>query len=256
MIITEDYHVTLYDKERVKIRSLGSEELPMGGVCCPYGVMVTADSHVLVANYNNKCVQKLTMTGELVASVSSHPSGFPWFSEPCGLALDPSSGKIFVTDVDKCNVQVLNPDLTFSHMFGSEGCAQGQFNCPFDIAVNSRGMVYVADTCNNRVQKFAAAGEFVMAVGGHGSRPGELDWPTSLAIDRMDNVYVGESGNKRVSVFTCNGEFLYCFGEGKFSNPWGLALDDSEHLLFVILRTSVWSYTSGTTMNYTGHILQ
>ena len=181
-----------------------------------------------MADSGNKRIQKLAMTGEHVTSISSHSSGLPQFGFPCGLALH-TSEMIFITDCEKCNVQVLNADLTFSHMFGSHGSAQGQFKDPFDVAVDSQGMVYMAEYSNHQIQKFTPDGEFVMVIGRHGSQPGKLNHPISLAIDHMDNVYVGESGNKRVSVFTCNGEFLYCFGEGKFE-AWGLAIGESGHL--------------------------
>ena len=231
IIVTEIRNdcVTLYNKEGNKVKSFGSRGAEAGQFHLPHGVVVTAGSYVLVADSLNKRIQQLTMTGEHVKSVSSHYLFWsPKFGDPCGLAVHPS-GKIFITDLDKCNVQVLNADLTFSHMFGNRGSAQGQFKEPWDVAVDSQGMVYVADNLNYRVQKFTPDGKYVMAIGRRGSQPGELNQPISLAIDRTGNMYVGESGNKRVSVFTCNGEFLYCFGEGQF-NPWGLAIDEGGHL--------------------------
>ena len=125
----EDDCVAIYNKEGNKITSFGSRGTKEGQFLVPAGVVVTADSHLLVADCGNKCIQKLTMTGEHVTSVRSHRFGRPKFGIPCGLALHPS-GKIFITDIEKCNVQVLNANLTFSHMFGSEGSAQGQVQVP------------------------------------------------------------------------------------------------------------------------------
>ena len=38
--------------------------------------------------------------------------------------------------------------------WGGLGSAHGQFNEPFDVAVDTQGFVYVTDVRNNRVQKF------------------------------------------------------------------------------------------------------
>ncbi len=38
--------------------------------------------------------------------------------------------------------------------WGEYGTKPGQFNCPFGIAIDSRGAVYVSDLNNHRVQKF------------------------------------------------------------------------------------------------------
>ena len=48
-------------------------------------------------------------------------------------------------------VQVLNADLTFSHMLiGIRGFGYGYLNSPFGVAFDSKGLVYVADTINHQ----------------------------------------------------------------------------------------------------------
>ena len=78
-------------------------------------------------------------------------------------------------------IQVLNPDLTFSHSFGMKGSANGQFNNPRDIAIDSQGLVYVADLGNHRIQKFTPNGKFVAQFGSYG--PGQLNRPYGITID-------------------------------------------------------------------------
>ena len=60
------------------------------------------------------------------------------FKYPSGIAVHPS-GRVFVADTNNHCIQVLHHDLTYSHMFGSEGSALGQFWFPEDVA---RDMVY------------------------------------------------------------------------------------------------------------------
>ena len=54
---------------------------------------------------------------------------------------------------------------------GVRSSADGQFNTPQGIAVDSNGYVYVADTYNQRTQKFTSNGEFVTKWGSLGSNP-------------------------------------------------------------------------------------
>ena len=76
-----------------KIGSFGSKGADPGQFDRPNGVVVTADSNVLVADSGNMRIQKLTMTGEHVTSVSSHFSELPQFGFPCGLACSTSLRK-------------------------------------------------------------------------------------------------------------------------------------------------------------------
>ena len=55
-------------------------------------------------------------------------------------------------------------DLT---SWGSYGSANGQFDSPSDIAVDSSGNVYVVDMSINRVQKFNSDGNFITSWGEH-----------------------------------------------------------------------------------------
>ena len=60
---------------------------------------------------------------------------------------------VFVVDEYNHRIQVLYPDLPFSHVFGSQGSGPGQFNVPIDVACNSSsGIVYVTDYDNHCLQ--------------------------------------------------------------------------------------------------------
>ncbi|XP_011406384.1 PREDICTED: E3 ubiquitin-protein ligase TRIM71-like [Amphimedon queenslandica] len=85
--------------------------------------------------------------------------------------------QVYVVDNGNHRIQVLNPDLTFSHSFGSRGSANGQFKSPGDIAIDSQGLVYVVDGWNHRIQKFSPDGKFVDQFGSRGSDPGQLNGP-------------------------------------------------------------------------------
>jgi DNA-binding beta-propeller fold protein YncE len=58
--------------------------------------------------------------------------------------------------LDKSNnrIQKFDSNGNFIMKWGSPGTADGQFNFPDGIAIDSEGNVYVADSDNNRIQVF------------------------------------------------------------------------------------------------------
>ena len=76
-------------------------------------------------------------------------------SRPKGVAADPISGFIYVTDYMRHVVQILDYHTGFYiGELGGRGWDPGWFNYPTDIAVDSRGFIYVCDLFNHRVQVF------------------------------------------------------------------------------------------------------
>ena len=62
-------------------------------------------------------------------------------------------------------VQVIPHQYQFAFQFGSEGKEQGQFNIPWDIAVNDKSRTLaVADVNNKRVQMFSFDGNFLREI--------------------------------------------------------------------------------------------
>uniref|UniRef100_A0A1X7VVX8 SMP-30/Gluconolactonase/LRE-like region domain-containing protein n=1 Tax=Amphimedon queenslandica TaxID=400682 RepID=A0A1X7VVX8_AMPQE len=238
VIITEYYSdcVTILDRQGKKVKSLGGE----GGkgdvkFSAPRGLAITPDKFILVSDSNS--IQKISMDGYCIASVGEEGSGPLQFSDPDGVAISPVSGQVYIADWYNHRIQVLNPDLTFSHSFGKKGSANGQFKAPRGIAVDSQGLVYVTDANNHRIQKFSPDGKFVGHFGSKGSGPGQLNKPNGIAIDTAATglVYVSEWSNNCLSVFTREGVFICRFGKGgsdidQFRDPIGLTFDKNGFL--------------------------
>jgi tripartite motif-containing protein 2/3/tripartite motif-containing protein 71 len=229
IIVAEgDAHcISIFSPTGEKLRSFGSQGSGQGQFNLPRGVAVDDDGNILVADLGNNRIQKFTSAGKFIKVVGKSGNKRLEFSSPLGIAIHQ---KVYVSNVANHRIQILNPDLTFSSSFGSQGSGNGQFNYPWDVACDSTGNVYVADTSNHRIQVFTAEGQFLRKFGKGGSGNGKLSCPASISIDSEDVVYVAEQNNNRVSVFTCEGKFLTSFGTegsgpGQFSSPRGIAVD-------------------------------
>ena len=222
------YCVSIFSPEGEKLRSFGSKGSGHGQFNAPRGVAVDDDGNILVVDENNHRIQKFTTDGNFVTTVGMQDN--IQLNKPTGIATNPKNKKIYI--VDRCNhrIQILNPDLTLSSNFGSQGSDNGQFQYPWDVACDSTGNVYMADSDNHSIQVFTEEGEFLRKFGKEGSGNGELSGPIGISIDSDNVVYVAEWSNSRVSVFTCEGKFLTSFGTegsgpGQFKRPYGIAVD-------------------------------
>ena len=87
--------------------------------------------------------------------------------------------------------------------FGSYGKAQGQFDGPYDIAINDKtGIVAVADNKNNRVQLFSSEGKHLKTISDK-----ELIKPNSVAFTRSSGLIVIAAGG--MFCFNCESGKLF-----------------------------------------------
>ena len=84
----------------------------------PNGISMAQNGHIIIADFDNHRLQVLTVEGAFVAAVGSKGSQPLQFDRPCDVAVHHNDGKIFVTERKNNRVQVLNPDLSYSHWFG------------------------------------------------------------------------------------------------------------------------------------------
>ncbi len=118
-----------------------------------------------------------------------------------------------------------------SGCFGGRGEGDGQFQYPWQMAVDRDGYLYVTDILNARIQVFDKSGRYFSRIGRFGLSDGELFRPTGIALDKTrDRLYISDAYLGTISVFE-RGEFLGRLqdGEGKparFDTPSGLAFHD------------------------------
>ncbi|HEY1833077.1 MAG TPA: NHL repeat-containing protein, partial [Solirubrobacteraceae bacterium] len=94
-------------------------------------------------------------------------------SNPQGVAINQSTGDVYVVDRGNNRVEVFDGAGTFLKAFGQTGSGNGEFNEPTEIAVDnsgglSEGDVYVVDGGQkggaNRVEIFNSEGQFLSVI--------------------------------------------------------------------------------------------
>ncbi|MEA2383372.1 MAG: hypothetical protein QOH72_3343, partial [Solirubrobacteraceae bacterium] len=152
---------------------------------------------------------------------------------PQGIALDPAATRVYVADDDNDRVVVLAPDtLAFVAQVGTHGTGPGQFQNPYDVAVDALGQLYVGDNLNNRVDVFDAATlAFRATFGGFGRTVGGFSIVRSvgaLADDPRGGVDVADTANNRIQALDAAGNVLAAWGiagrgPGYVTRPGGVA---------------------------------
>ena len=171
-----------------------------------------------------------------LAAFGSAGAGQGQFHEPCCVAVDPTSGDVYVTDVENQRVE----------KFDSSGRYLSQFHVMSSLGVAvdpSTQDVYVAN--QREVSKYDSSGKFLAAWGWGvsdganrfeictsscqggtpGSGPGQFERPQRVAVDPSNgNVLVTDSVLGRVEEFDSSGMFLSQFGTGRLKDPFGIAV--------------------------------
>ena len=195
----------------------------------PYGVVISNDGVMFVADRGSHRLLKLSCDGMLLKAAGGRGKGPRQFSDPCGITL--ISNKLYVCDSNNHRVQVFDTDLNFLDSFGTRGSGEGEFRWPFDISTDRDGCLYVANCVSDRVQVFSQSGSFLRSFGKLSklsSGPDELHAPCGIHVHN-EHVYITERGCPRVSVFTTSGEFA-SFTVGQSECGLGITTDRDGYL--------------------------
>jgi uncharacterized protein (TIGR03663 family) len=191
---------------------------PQGMFNEPWGVAVSQDGYVYVADTWNHRIQKFTSDGEFVTMWDTFGSADTpdSFWGPRGVAVD-SMGRVYVTDTGKQRVVIFDENGKYVTQFGGLGFEAGQFDEPVGVEVNAAGLVFIADTWNNRIQIFAPSLDFMTytsilswEVDAWNSQ--SLDNKPFLAINADDQIFVSDPSTGKVLQFDGQGNFLQLWG--------------------------------------------
>jgi DNA-binding beta-propeller fold protein YncE len=191
---TRAHNIRRYNADASYVDTLGSEQHDSSSTGY-FRWPVYADfsgGYAYVGDYNSGVVKRLNAgTGAEINQKSLTNNG---------VAVDQSTGNVYVVSWSTDKVTVLSPDLgTTIRTFGSQGSGDGQFQNAWGITVVN-GVVYVTDTQLSRVQAFDLNGNFLGKWGGFGTGVYQFNNPSGITHDAAGNLYIADAGNDRIQI--------------------------------------------------------
>jgi DNA-binding beta-propeller fold protein YncE len=189
---------------------------------------------------------KYSAGGGFLTTFGSSGAKAGQFMGPHGVAVNPKTGDVYVTDYANHRLDVFGSSgkflaawgwgvkdgraksevCTSSCRAGISGSSLGQLDGPLGVAVDpTNGTVFVSDYVANKIQEFNSSGTPVQTLGQPGSDYGELEHPEGLAYDPwLNDVVVADAGNNRIDLLNVSyGTEVSMFG-------WGVLSGDSGEL--------------------------
>ena len=185
----------------------------------PYGVAVSTDGILYVADTLNDRIRKITISTSNVETLAGNGSTVfsngigtnATFYAPYGVAVG-TNGFLYVADasnnrIRKINILSSNVETFAGSTRGSADGTNATFRNPYGLTVDANGIVYVADTGNNRIRRINTSSNVTTSAGGGSfgdfadgiGTSARFNEPTGVAV--YDNVlYVADYFNNRVRV--------------------------------------------------------
>jgi sugar lactone lactonase YvrE len=234
-----------------------------GRFSAPRAIATDAAGNVYVADTGNHAIRKIHPNGTVttLAGLPGAPGGYAdgagtlaRFRFPAGIAIDPTSGAIYVSDKDNHVIRrILNGVVTtIAGEPGVAGAADAQgtaakFAFPRGLVVDANGIIFVADAGNHAIRRVTPDG-IVTTFAGRIRFPGVSDGtgtnatfaePSDIALDpTTGNFYVADYASSLIRRITPAAVVTTVAGRvtgdadgtgagASFRNPWGLEVDAS-----------------------------
>jgi DNA-binding beta-propeller fold protein YncE len=166
-------------------------------------------------------------------------------TSPTSMLIDKKNSLMYVSDAAARKIVITDLQGIFIRSIGGGGEADGEFNLPVSMALNSSGELIVADAFSANIQIFNKDGKFNRKFGNRGDAVGNFQLIKSIAVDSSDNIYVVDGRAHNITIFNKQGELLlvlggfYASGEtgkvapGGFSVPIGIDIDSTDKIYVV-----------------------
>ena len=184
----------------------------------PYSLTLDTAGNIYVADTKNNRIRKISTSGAVTTIAGYFFSGYldgpatvAQFQNPKGIAIDNTTGILYVTDTTNNRIRKIATDGTVSTFAGSTaGSADGQgtaanFSNPIGITIDSAGNFYVGDYFNSVVRKVSNTGLVSTYAGNRISQyldgignVASFYFPVGVATDPDGNVYVADSYTQRI----------------------------------------------------------
>ena len=175
-----------------------------GDVDYPDSIAISGGYAWVADTKNNRIELWNVATQAFVASYGSLGSGTGQFSVPTGIAVDPTTGNVFVADSG--NNRVVELAVSAGHVTGSPiATFTDSFSQPYGVA-SDNGLLAVADRGNNRVVVLNESdGTEAATINGTdvtGGGPTTLFHPENVAFAPNGNLEIADTYNDRILTYT------------------------------------------------------
>jgi DNA-binding beta-propeller fold protein YncE len=194
-----------------------------------------------------------------VATFGSPGSGAGQMQSPQGVAVQPTSGNIYVADTGNARVDVFGPTGNFvralgwgvadgqsraevcttSCQAGIAGSGPGQFSRPTTVAIGAppgpaANKVFVGDAGNNAAEQFDANGTFTSTIDGTSTPEGHFQNLVGVALDRNGNLWTADGSTNNVDEFNTSGAFVRQWTD-THGSPSAIAIDSARDSVYLTI---------------------
>ena len=190
----------------------------ISGLNRPWGVVITKNEDIVVAECGAHCITILNKEGKKVKSFETKGTKDGQFTHPRGVAIS-QDGHILVTDNHRLQKLTFEGDCVKSVGSSETGNGPLQFNGPIGITVHpTTGQIFIADTNNHRIQVLNKDLTYSHSFGKRGSSPEQFNYPYDVTFDKEGYLYVADHYNHCIKKFTSTGQYISTFSS-RGSNP-------------------------------------
>lgn len=194
------------------------------GPIVPFGVADDGAGGAWVTDPQFRLLRRLDAQGRTMAVIDGMAAHATPFAAPMGVAVDPVTRHVFVSDPVRNLVQAFTADGAWVRSIS--GAPGLPLSSPFGLAFDAAGMLYVADAGNHRVRSFAPDGTEGPAIGTGATA---LSSPYGVHVD-ASGIYVADTGGNVVRKFNAAGTLLATIdgrtaGARPLSAPAAVAVD-------------------------------
>ena len=220
-------HITISPEMRGKPVNI------ISGFNRPYGVVITKNEEIVVAEISAHCITILNKEGKKVKSFGTKGTKEGQFTSPSGVAIS-QDGHILVTDSHRLQKLTFEGDCVKSVGSSEKGNGPLQFNTPVGITVHpTTGQIFIADSNNHRIQVLNKDLTYSHSFGKRGSSREQFNCPWDVTFDNEGYLYVTDKNNHCIKKFTSTEQYISTFSStpGEISHPTSIIIDNN--LLYV-----------------------
>jgi DNA-binding beta-propeller fold protein YncE len=220
--------VILFDLKNREVKALG--EKSSVELKDPRGISY-GHGNVFIGLAGSGKIAVLDDGGNLVRVIGKNGQ----FPNPVDVVCDTMRRRIAIVDSKLHQVFVYSETGDSLFTIGRRGTAEGEFNYPTGIAVDSAGNFYVVDSFNFRIEIFDSTGKYTRMFGKQGDAYGTFARPKGITLDSYGNIYVLDGLHQNFQIFNNAGELLMFVGRGSpgndgFQNPVSIAIDRANRI--------------------------